>query len=132
LTLTREAVLEAVAEHRTYPKAAEALGVTPDTLTNTIYRKGWKDAIAEVRDGRVPLGTEHEIRGTGPLPLGDIERLLKERGLDGSRWIAGRLRVGEWEAQKKGGDRPGLAVHPQARAGQARQEGQDAAHRRAV
>jgi predicted phosphodiesterase len=105
LTLTLEAVLAAVAEHRTYGKAAVALGVTSDKLTSTIYRRGWKDQVAAARDGR-PLAADGTVvmEGTGPLPLGDLERILAERGLDGSRFLAGQLRVGEWEAQQKGGD----------------------------
>jgi predicted phosphodiesterase len=104
LTLTREAVLAAVGEHRTYSKAAAALGVTKDALENAIYRRGWKDDVAAVREGRAHSdGATVTIDGTGPLPLADLEKLLAARGLDGSKFIAGQLRVGEWEAQKKGG-----------------------------
>jgi predicted phosphodiesterase len=105
LTLTLSAVLDAVAEHKTYGKAAKHLGVSRDTLTATIYRRSWADHVAAARDGSRPRpDSEVEIKGTGPLPLGDLDRLLKDRGLDGSKFIAGQLRVGEWEAQQKGGE----------------------------
>jgi predicted phosphodiesterase len=104
LTLTLPVVLDAIVKHGTYSDAADALGITRDKLTATIYRKGWKNEVAAARTTGITSTDEVAIEGRGPLPLGDIDRLLKERGLDGSRWLAGRLRVGEWEAQAKGGE----------------------------
>lgn len=104
MKLTKDAVLGAIAEHGGYAEAAHALGVTRDALTGTIYRRGWKEDVARARELRATPGGEVRIDGTGPLPLGDLERILADRGLDGSRFIAGQLRVGEWEAQAKGGE----------------------------
>lgn len=104
MKLARQDVLDAVAGHDNYNDVAAALGVTYATLTNAIYRNGWQKDVAAVREGRPSSRQEEVITGTGPLPLGDLEKILAKRGLDGSKFVVGQLRVGEWEAQAKGGD----------------------------
>lgn len=113
--LTKEKVIEAFKTHGKRRLAAESLGVTLSVLDNAVNRSGWYEDVLRARNlhgvnqaqesvnQQVGNETGVDIKGSGELPLGDLENVLKKRGLDTDQWLVDTLRLGEWEAQVKGG-----------------------------
>jgi hypothetical protein len=106
-------------EHGSLTEAAHALGVHPTTLQRKWRaaglpaigndgftsdereaRPGAKNSVEFHDDGSATVTSVGSVR---EVALGDVEAMLRERGLDPEEWHVERVKVNEWDALADGG-----------------------------
>lgn len=85
--------------HGSWVKAAEAAGVSPNTMRNRAHKYGLRAADLDIerRGNNAATG----ITSDDPVEWGDLDRLLRSRNLDPADWVVVRCRVNEWADQRQ-------------------------------
>jgi hypothetical protein len=115
---TRERLLAELDQHGSAERIGKAHGVSGSTIRTAMARHGIPRLPNGVNLNREAPSGKAEVTRDGDdlvvsLPagadLGDLDALLRSRGLDPEEWVVERVTVNEWEALAYGGGPDGEA-----------------------
>jgi hypothetical protein len=92
-------IAAALAQHGSQRKAAAALGCAQSTVSKYVNRE-------QSEPGSLTVNGDEAILVEPPTPrpkLGDIGKLIRERGLDPEEWVVVSTTLNEWDGPLKGG-----------------------------
>lgn len=92
--LSHDDLTDLLAKHGSFAAIGRHLGVSPSTVRGHASKLGVKSkARADVKINR---RSDREVTSDDPKEWGDVEELLRRRGLDPADWLVTRARVNEW------------------------------------
>jgi hypothetical protein len=103
-------LVETIVRAGSVAKGAAVLGVPRSSLTSRIGKQGLNERVRQglaernlqVVTETVPKTGRDHVTSDDPAEWGDIEALLKSRGLNPADWIVVRVRVNEWGENSDG------------------------------
>jgi hypothetical protein len=115
---TRDRLLAELDIHGTAERIAKAHGLSGSTIRKAMQRQGIPrqpngvNLHAEAPSGKAEVtrdGDDLTVSLPPGADLGDLDALLRARGLDPAEWVVERVTVNEWEALAYGGGPDGEA-----------------------